>query len=77
MAINIKCDTDEEAFYITDAINSAQAEMGPVPHLNPKNTSVYIGDTKYEDWGMSEDGEIPWDFYGLEPEFDDDEEDDD
>ena len=78
MAIKIECDTDKEANYIGTAINVYQSEAGPVPYLNPNNVTISIGEKNYNDWYMDDDGEIPWEFYGLdEPDDDEDEEDED
>lgn len=75
MAIKIECDTKEEAGYIGEAINTYQGEAGPLPYLNPVNTTISIGEENYNDWYMDDDGEIPWEFYGLDEPDDDDEED--
>lgn len=76
MAINITCDTKEEAEFIGEAMNVYQAEAGPVPFLNPNNTTVSVGDDKYTEWYMDDEGDIPWDFYGLDEPDDEDEEED-
>ena len=74
MAIKIECDTKDEAGYIGEAINSCQAMVGPIPYLNPNNVTISIGEENYNDWCTDEDGEIVWDFYGLdELDYEDDE----
>jgi hypothetical protein len=74
MAIKIICDTKDEADFIGDAINTSQSEAGPLPFLNPVNTTISIGEDKYTEWCEDDDGVIPWEFYGLSTPDDEDEE---
>lgn len=75
MAINITCDTKEEAEFIGEAMNVYQAEAGPVPFLNPNNVTVSVGEDEYTEWCEDDEGVIPWEFYGLDEPDEDDEED--
>lgn len=58
MAINITCDTKEEAEFIGEIMNVYQAEAGPVPFLNPINITVSVGEDEYTEWYMDDEGEF-------------------
>ncbi len=77
MAIKITCDTKDEADFIGEAINVFQSEAGPLPYLNPMNTTISVDEDKFTDWYVDDDGETFWDFYGLDDPDEEEENDED
>lgn len=61
--INIKCDTQNEAEFIGEAINVYFGETDGVPELEHDNTKIYVGDEEYTDWYDNE--------YDNEEEYED------
>lgn len=60
MSINIKCDTQNEASFIGEAINVYFGETDGVPELEHGNTKIYVGDDEYTGWIDDEEDDDDW-----------------